>query len=258
MKRLRKALGPLAHALMRNVTYRMNQGPSRGMKRKGGFGFLYKPPSREETFITSLNLEGKVVYDIGSHIGLFTMYFAKAVGPNGQVIAFEPHPLFFRKVSEHIAINKLDNATARNFAIGGEKGMATMTFRPGFGGTPSIEPGHQQNMMREKGIMSADVPVDTIDNQIAENNLPPPNFVKMDVEGFEVPALLGMRETLEKHHPALFIELHGVTEEMQVENAQKVVDYLVGFGYDITHVESGDKIVSANAPSAKMGHLYCV
>jgi len=70
--------------------------------------------------------------------------------------------------------------------------------------------------------------------------------------------LEGARATLAARHPRLFIEMHGDTMAAKRQNAQAVVELLVGLGYDeILHVESGTMSTVTNATIAAEGHLYC-
>lgn len=57
---------------------------------KGGLEFLsvshHSTP--EERFLSNLHLQGKTIYDLGSHIGILTIFFAKSSGKTGKVICF--------------------------------------------------------------------------------------------------------------------------------------------------------------------------
>ncbi len=50
---------------------------------------------------------GMIVYDIGAHVGFYTLIISKAVGPNGMVYAFEPFPDNIIFLKKHISLNKL-------------------------------------------------------------------------------------------------------------------------------------------------------
>ena len=91
-----------------NITYTVRHGLARGMKRKGGLGFLPMSarPTAEEVFLRSLPLEGKTVYDIGAFEGLLTLYFSRFAK---QVIAFEPNPRNYAKCLENLRLNHLTN-----------------------------------------------------------------------------------------------------------------------------------------------------
>ena len=49
---------------------------------------------------------GKVIYDIGSHVGYHVLNFAERVGPNGKIFAFEPHPLHRERIVQNLSRNK--------------------------------------------------------------------------------------------------------------------------------------------------------
>lgn len=56
-------------------------------------------------FLKKLDLKGRTVYDVGAYKGYYSLFFARAVGSQGQVISFEPHPLNFQKLTKRIKRN---------------------------------------------------------------------------------------------------------------------------------------------------------
>ena len=52
-----------------------------------------------------------------------------------------------------------------------------------------------------------------IDDLVGDGGLPPPALVKIDVEGAEIAVLEGMRDTIERHRPAIVCELHDTHDE---------------------------------------------
>jgi hypothetical protein len=97
--------------------------------------------------------------------------------------------------------------------------------------------------------------VTSIDAAIAERGLPVPQFVKVDVEGFERQVLEGMAGTLRSAAPGLMVELHGAGEERKRDNARAVVAGLLELGYALTHVESGGAVPGAESAPLN-GHLH--
>jgi hypothetical protein len=71
-----------------------------------------------------------------------------------------------------------------------------------------------------------------IDDYFEKRNNPPPNILKIDIEGGEVLALPGMQNLLHSHHPILLIELHGP------EAARATWDRLKQDHYKICRMES--------------------
>lgn len=88
--------------------------------------------------------------------------------------------------------------------------------------------------------------------------LPPPDLVKIDIEGGELAALHGARNTLLTYKPKLFLEMHGETMNLKRKNVAAIVGYINGLGYcNIRHIESGLTINADNSSLAAEGHLYC-
>lgn len=124
-------------------------------------------------------------------------------------------------------------------------------------GTASLQTDIKELILRRKGTSAIPVAIDSMDHQVASHGLPGPSFVKIDVEGLEMDVLVGMKDTLERFKPQLFIEIHGADLLKKVANVTSVVNFLLDRSYSILHVESGETIRYANAAIAKEGHLYC-
>jgi FkbM family methyltransferase len=69
---------------------------------------------------------GSVVYDIGAHIGYYTVIAARCTGAGGQVIAFEPDPKNRVRLERHIALNEIVNARVVPFAVADTSGTARL------------------------------------------------------------------------------------------------------------------------------------
>jgi FkbM family methyltransferase len=257
IKRLAKlVLRPVAA----NRVHTVRSGVARGLKRKGGYAFLpafLTPPTREERFLAGLDLRGLTVYDIGGHEGVFTLFFARAVGPRGRVIAFEPNPHSAARLLENIALNAFTNVELHRIALGRVPSTATLAVNPESTGRSRLE-------QPERGQVGAsvaervEVEVDSLDRWISAKGLPQADFVKIDTEGFEHEVLSGARGTLERVRPQLFIEIHGMNPEEKTKNARAVVTLLTDIGYAITHVESEQPVVPATSEIASVGHIHCV
>ncbi len=247
-------------ALLKNHVYTVRHGLAKGLKEKGGLGFISQtmPLKQEKRFLMDLDLSGQTIYDIGGYEGVFTLFFARAVGRNGRVITFEPHPENYKNIKLNIKLNNFDNIKVYQIALGKKRGKATLAFRDSELARGSAQEDIKAQILREKRAKTIQVEIDTLDNQITTNNLPKPDFIKIDVEGLEMDVLLGMSETIKRYKPKLLIEIHGAYIRRKIENAQRVVKLLTANGYSIYHVESGEmNITPSNAQIAKEGHLYC-
>jgi FkbM family methyltransferase len=208
--------------------YTARHGLGRGLKQVGGVGlvlprFLRPPPEyaefagREESFLRSLDLSGKTVYDVGAFQGILTMFFAIQAGPEGRVVAFEPVPESYRRILEHVALNRLDNVDVRNIAVGSGPGRLTLTAaRGGLGRATGDEEISRRIASAAEETESFSVRVNSLDDEMRQASLLDPDFVKVDVEGMEVDVLRGLRETVARRKPALYIEIHGAISRLNV------------------------------------------
>ncbi len=102
----RRALGGILRPLTRNLTYTTRSGIAAGLRRQGGLGFLARAVTEEERFYLGLNLEGKVVYDVGAYEGMFSMFAARAIGTAGTLVIFEPNPRNLQSTRRNLELNR--------------------------------------------------------------------------------------------------------------------------------------------------------
>ncbi len=107
------------------------------------------------------------------------------------------------------------------------------------------------------GPRTQSVSVTTLDQDVADNALPVPTFIKIDVEGFELEVLKGARQLLTTARPELFLEMHGATLSEKRRKVTEIVAFLADLGYSIDHVETGTRITMYNSAVAYRGHLHC-
>lgn len=163
---------------------------------------------------------GQVVYDFGANVGFIAVLAAKCVGPTGRVICFEPVPANFKQIQVNANLNGYSHLSALPIAVGQRDEMAEF----------QISNAATWGRLTSAGVTpeksgTITVTVRQIDKLVEEQNLPLPDFIKMDIEGTEASALLGARETLQRARPVMIIELH--------HTYQPVVDSLQGLDYKI-------------------------
>ncbi len=131
---------------------------------------------------------GDCCYDVGASTGYYTLVCEKLSG--GPVHAFEADPSRLRGLADALTRNGV---------------RATITCA----------------VVGVSGRQLA------LDEYIADGRKPP-DFIKMDIEGGEYEALLGLRRTLKTQHPRLVIETHGIDVE------RRCITLLRGLGYQVT------------------------
>jgi len=138
---------------------------------------------------------GDIVFDIGAYVGDTSLWFSKAVGPQGKVYAFEPEPSNFEKLKANIERNKVTNVIPLQLALSENEGEMQIT---GGGGGSAIT----------ETAGDTSVKVTTVDNIVEANKLPRVDFIKMDVEGHELKVLEGAHETIETFKPSLALSAY--------------------------------------------------
>jgi len=247
--------------LFDGATYTVRHGLLKGMKRKGGLGWVPQVFSRgemtaEHEFWQKLDLQGMTVYDIGAFQGLLALFFASRAQ---RVVCFEPNSRNHRRLMENLELNGIRNVTVRKVGVGSRHETLRMVSNPLMMGGSSVDGKTVEELLRSgAGTVAEEIPVVTLDREIGEAGLPAPDFIKIDIEGWEIEALRGARQTIAARKPALFLEMHGETLAEKKRKAAEIVAFLWEAGYrDIRHIESGAAIAPANAEAAREGHLYC-
>jgi FkbM family methyltransferase len=213
-------------------------GAGRGLRVRFDDSALTRAVSRAEAPVEAVFLSllapGDVVYDVGANIGWYSLLAARAVGPTGKVIAFEPSVRNAALVQANAATNKLVNVTTIPAAVTDEDGWATFLDKGSLEGRLSKDDTEAQAKRRERHqherLGTLVVPVLSLDSWIAGSGVERPNLVKIDVEGAEVGVIRGMAETLRSAGPTLIIELHGTQSE--------VADALDAVGYEHAPIDS--------------------
>ena len=256
-----KFVAQISQSLFDRFTYTVRHGLIRGMKRKGGMGWVPLMNSSgletpEERFWRSLDLRGLVVYDVGAFQGVLSMFFATRCM---RVVSYEPNSRSHARLLENIRLNALNNITVRKLGVGASAGKGDLVFMQLMPGGSSLDTKIKEQLGKtDLAVESERILITTIDQDIADAGLPRPDFMKIDIEGLELEALKGGAKTLLTDSPALFLEMHGETLREKKRKVTEIIDWLAHAGYnDVLHVETGTAITPANATVAIEGHLYC-
>jgi FkbM family methyltransferase len=159
-----------------------------------------------QTYLSSSVKAGNVFYDIGANVGFFSLLAARLTGPQGKVISFEPLPENLLSLRENVEHNHFSNVNILPFALGAvnQQQVFQVSERPTWGKLKGVGPDTP-----DKYLSDIKVSVRRLDDLFSEGVIPPPDFVKIDVEGAEVEVIEGAIDTLSRFGPTLIIELHG-------------------------------------------------
>ncbi|MEH2006873.1 FkbM family methyltransferase [Nostoc sp.] len=169
--------------------------------------------------------EGSIVYELGSNSGFYTILASVLVGSQGKVVAFEPHPQNLHYLKQHLRLNHLENVIVIDSAVSDSSGVIQFD---GSGFTGHIS---SQGELQVKTV--------SLDELIDTEQILPPNFLKIDIEGAEMLALTGAKSILSKIHPTILLATHGI------EVHQQCCQFLNSLGYRLETIY-GEDIQNSN------------
>jgi len=163
--------------------------------------------------------KGDVVVDAGAFTGDYTVFAAKKVGPKGKVIAFEPDSKNREILRKNLEVEKIKNVIIIPRGLWNKESFLKFNSSNGL----------HSNIQGLTGNIS--IPVSKLDNEIKKLKIKRLDFIKMDIEGAEIEALMGSLKTLKEFHPSLAIASYHVV------NGNETSIFLEGFlkkiGYNV-------------------------
>jgi FkbM family methyltransferase len=124
---------------------------------------------------------GDIAVDVGANVGEVSIVLSQRAGATGHIYAFEPNPRIHRYLLGNLALNRCDNVSAANLAVGASAGTTRMSD------------GRYDDMNRVVDSGDIEVPCTTLDAAVPAR---PIAFLKVDVEGSELRVLEGAQQTL--------------------------------------------------------------
>lgn len=154
----------------------------------------------ESILISSILRPGMTAVDVGANIGAHALRMADSVGSNGKVFCFEPNPETYGRLLANIKRNGFTQAAAFNIALGRECGRMPLYVNYPW------EPNRNANMVIPHSNRVI-VNVISLDNAWYDlMDRAKVDLIKMDIEGYEYPVLLGADGLIGSCHPVILSE----------------------------------------------------
>jgi FkbM family methyltransferase len=155
---------------------------------------------------------GSVVYDVGAHIGVVSIFAGELVGPTGRVFAFEADPENAKRIETHVQRNDL--AQIQVFSCAAWSSSGKLSFE-----RASAHSSRNQGSVSKAPAQTGQdtIVVESIRlDDFAQQHVLPPTLIKIDVEGGEADVLLGCEQIFSRSHPVLICEVHHKQAEEDV------------------------------------------
>ncbi|WP_081611952.1 FkbM family methyltransferase [Thioalkalivibrio sp. ALE14] len=170
---------------------------------------------------------GDTFIDVGANHGSFSLAASEIVGKTGLVVAFEPQPILADLIKKTLSENDLAQEKVFQYACGNAEECRQIFVPRGSSGRASLFKGYTKGELVE----CSDIKLVKLDSALEGFDLPGNVLLKIDVEGSEMDALAGARETIARYHPFILMEMNAGAIEAAGTSADSFMDFLSGFGY---------------------------
>jgi FkbM family methyltransferase len=241
----RPAIRPLASVGMQIEPYRWQLSGS-------AIAHLFKATTQQHhralaSTIARVVPSAAVVFDVGAHAGQYTKLFARAAA-QGRVYAVEPGSYARSILRTVVWLHGLGNVVILPMALGAVSGLDRLTLPVkgrgslGFGLAHLGAPGDRWHKVAEELVA-----LTTLDAVVAALGLDRVDFIKADIEGWELRMLHGSADTLRRFRPRLLLELTGDHMARAGDRLDDAFAFLDELGYAAFELASGGELVPVTA-----------
>lgn len=204
------------------------------------FGELVKRRGTWERHVCDICLElvkpDNVFYDIGANAGYVSLEVAAQYGDRADIHAFEPQPRLAHNIAVSAKLNGFNRLSVYEVMLGADD-----TDNKLYLAKDSI---HASAVGRTAGLPSINCSQTTLDVQVGSGRLPPPNVIKIDVEGAEMNVFNGARETIQKYQPTIVFEADENCERFgYTKNALKALLESLG-NYEFYYLDRSAQLIA--------------
>lgn len=216
----------------RILTYRLREGVSMcSRSRTDDIGTIFDVWQRRAYNPSGHQIGvGDTVFDIGAHIGAFTV-FASACARNGKVYSFEPVPENYIMLRRNLELNRIRNVVALEEAVTESDGVREIFLSSGSNLSHSFHP--DRHLGTDGGKLKVTSrSLDTIVRDLRIDNI---DFLKLNCEGSEYGILYGCLEGTLGKIRSMSIQYHDIDES---RNGKSLVEFLEQHGFVVRNTGS--------------------
>jgi FkbM family methyltransferase len=193
---------------------------------------------------------GGIAIDVGANIGFTAILLAQIAS---RVIAYEVAPTTFPYLERNIARSGHENIELVPFGLGAVAGAAELTRNPvDRAGTfiadhATADRRYHTSEQAEIRILDAEV------KRLGQNAV---DFLKIDVEGFEMSVIQGGRETLSRFHPIVVMEMnHWCLNAFQRIALPDFLDFVLGI-FPLAYAIQGNEYLDLHDPDRRYAAMH--
>ncbi len=197
----------------------------------GEIRYLFKNLTSEMTFA-----------DVGANQGEFALVAAKLASA-GQVLAFEPENRMFELLEKNVRLNDYQNVTLFKLGLGSENSASKIYTST----ETALHHGWHEGLFTSyqddtRAEFVQDIEIRRLDDVLAEIEVERIDYMKVDVEGAELPVLQGAIESLRRFRPKVLLEINETTFKAAGYSAIEILEFMTKLDYRFFSILRNGKI----------------
>lgn len=171
-----------------------------------------------------------VIVDVGAHAGQFSKLFSK-MAPAGHIYAFEPGAYALSILKKVKAVKRLNNVTIAPYGLSDSAGEAALHTPIKNSGSLGFGLSSLSADNNNRRTHATSIALTTLDLFFEQNPPQKIDFIKADIEGWELNMLKGAQKTLARYRPAVMIEINDDALVKAGASRQALLDFMQAQGY---------------------------
>jgi len=193
----------------------------------------------ELELISKISKKNKIfLVDCGCNYGFYSFYTASLSSQN-FIVAIEASPATVKDFEKNLILNKFNNIILKNFAIS-DVDDTTVTFN-------ESENDWESSLSHNKFIEKRKIKIETQKIDTILNNHEIDDYsliIKLDIEGQELQAIEGAKNTIKRYKPIIIIELSSYIFSTNENGFDYLKNFLKDFNYNIYNMDN--KLIDIN------------
>ena len=191
--------------------------------------------------------EDGIVFDAGAHAGQYAKLFSR-LAPRGAVYAFEPSSYARSILRVALALNRCRNVAVLPMGLGAREGSEVLSLPVKRPGSYGFGLAHLGPETRWAQVEREVVPITTLDRAVELLDLPRLDFIKADIEGWELQLIRGGARAIGRFRPVMLLELNAQALARAGDDLASAFQAIEALGYRPTVRTAAGSLSPVDAP----------